>query len=97
MLRNVLLRSDIEREAGGKLRRHRLNLSLALEGNLRQGEVRIEAVKEKVSLLPMNLTVLSSLRETAKLYTTHYSTMIEGNHLKSAEVAGLTPEALQAL
>ena len=37
--------------------------------------MRIEAAKEKVALLPVNPTVLASLRETAKLYTTHYSKM----------------------
>jgi len=48
--------------------------------------MRIEAAKEKVTLLPVNPTVLASLRETAKLYTTHYSTMIEGNQLKPDEI-----------
>lgn len=48
--------------------------------------MRIEAAKEKASLLPVNPTVLASLRETAKLYTTHYSTMIEGNQLSPEEV-----------
>lgn len=48
--------------------------------------MRIEAAKQKVSLLPVNPSVLASLRETAKLYTTHYSTMIEGNRLDSEEV-----------
>lgn len=48
--------------------------------------MRIEAVKEKVGTLPVNPTVLASLRETAKLYTTHYSTMIEGNQLKLEEI-----------
>ena len=48
--------------------------------------MRIEAAKEKASLLPLNPTVLKSLRETAKLYTTHYSTMIEGNQLEPNEV-----------
>lgn len=48
--------------------------------------MRIEAAKEKVALLPVNPTVLASLRETAKLYTTHYSTMIEGNQLQPLEV-----------
>ena len=48
--------------------------------------MRIEAAKEKVNLLPVNPTVLASLRETAKLYTTHYSTMIEGNQLDANEV-----------
>lgn len=48
--------------------------------------MRIEAAKEKVSLLPINPRVLVSLRETAKLYTTHYSTMIEGNRLDAEQV-----------
>lgn len=48
--------------------------------------MRIEAAKEKASMLPINPTVLASLRETAKLYTTHYSTMIEGNSLKPEEI-----------
>jgi Fic family protein len=48
--------------------------------------MRIEAAKEKVALLPVNPTVLASLRQTAKLYTTHYSTMIEGNQLQPDEI-----------
>lgn len=48
--------------------------------------MRIEAAKQKTNLLPLNPTILSSLRETAKLYTTHYSTMIEGNQLTPEEI-----------
>ncbi len=48
--------------------------------------VRIEAVKQKILHLPLTPTVLSSLRETARLYTTHYSTMIEGNRLGPDQV-----------
>lgn len=48
--------------------------------------MRIEAAKQKVSLLPVNPKVIASLRETAKLYTTHYSTMIEGNRLDPGQV-----------
>jgi Fic family protein len=48
--------------------------------------MRIEAVKEKVLYLPLNSTVLLSLRETARLYTTHYSTMIEGNRLDPDQI-----------
>ncbi len=47
---------------------------------------RIELAKERVSHLPLTPTVLTSLRETARLYTTHYSTMIEGNRLSPGEV-----------
>lgn len=43
--------------------------------------MQIENTRQKVLHLPLNPLVLSSLRETARLYTTHYSTMIEGNRL----------------
>lgn len=48
--------------------------------------LRIEAIKERISHLPLTPTVLSSLRETARLFTTHYSTMIEGNRLEPNQV-----------
>ncbi len=48
--------------------------------------MRIEAAKQKVYLLPVNPSVITSLRETAKLYTIHYSTMIEGNRLDPEQV-----------
>lgn len=51
-----------------------------------QNLLRIEAAKERVNLLPMNPIILASLRETAKLYTTHYSTMIEGNNLEPDQI-----------
>src|SRR5580658_1975731 len=48
--------------------------------------MRIEAAKEKAMHLPLTPTVLASLRETARLYTTHYSTMIEGNRLEPNQI-----------
>lgn len=48
--------------------------------------VRIEAARQKILHLPLTPMVLSSLRETARLYTTHYSTMIEGNRLDPDQV-----------
>ncbi len=48
--------------------------------------MRIEATKQKILHLPLTPTVLISLRETARLYTTHCSTMIEGNRLDSDQV-----------
>jgi Fic family protein len=48
--------------------------------------LRIEAAREKVLHLPLTPTVLISLRETARLYTTHYSTMIEGNKLNPNQI-----------
>lgn len=49
----------------------------------------IERVKEGIKTLPINPTLLASLRETAKLQTIHYSTQIEGNRLTQDEVKDL--------
>ncbi len=46
----------------------------------------IERMKEEVKHLPLTPKVIASLRESAKLMTTHYSTMIEGNQLTTNEV-----------
>ena len=48
--------------------------------------MKIAAIKERVFLLPLTPRVLASLRETARLYTTHYSTMIEGNKLELDQI-----------
>jgi Fic family protein len=49
--------------------------------------MRIEAVKQSIQTLPMTRRVLEHLRETARLFSTHYSTMIEGNRLTQEEVS----------
>lgn len=54
--------------------------------NMASSLVRIESAKEKINYLPMTPSVLASLRETARLYTTHYSTMIEGNRLEPDQI-----------
>ncbi len=54
--------------------------------NMAKCLLRIESAKEKVNYLPMSPGVLASLRETARLYTTHYSTMIEGNRLEPDQI-----------
>jgi Fic family protein len=48
--------------------------------------MRIEAVRHAFERLPVNVALLASLRQTARLLTTHYSTQIEGNRLTKAEV-----------
>lgn len=48
--------------------------------------MRIEAAKVKVLHLPLTVSMLLSLRETARLYTTHYSTMIDGNRLEPKQI-----------
>ncbi len=46
----------------------------------------IERNKEAINFLPITAKVIASLRETARLMTTHYSTQIEGNALTQEEV-----------
>lgn len=46
----------------------------------------IEASRQAVIELPINVEVLASLRQTARLAATHYSTQIEGNRLTRAQV-----------
>lgn len=48
--------------------------------------MRIEAVKQAIEALPITPRLLASLRETARLFSTHYSTMIEGNLLTKEQV-----------
>lgn len=57
-------------------------ITASLANNL----MRIEAARQKAFYLPLNAVVLKSLRETARLYTTHYSTMIEGNQLDPEQI-----------
>ena len=47
----------------------------------------IEASRQTVASLPVSAQLLTSLRESARLNTTHYSTQIEGNRLTQEEVA----------
>jgi hypothetical protein len=49
--------------------------------------MRIEAAKQAVEHLPITMAVLTSLRESSRLFSTHYSTMIEGNRLTQEQVA----------
>jgi Fic family protein len=64
----------------------KFSLNYTITPKVANSLMRIEAAKEKILHLPLTPTVLSSLRETARLYTTHYSTMIEGNRLVPDQV-----------
>ena len=54
--------------------------------------MRIEAVKQAIVDLPITPRVLANLRESARLFATHYSTTIEGNRLTQEQVAGVIGE-----
>ena len=51
--------------------------------------MRIEAAKQSLQYLPITPNVLTRLRETARLNSTHYSTLIEGNQLTEHEVSSV--------
>lgn len=46
----------------------------------------IESLRARVDRLPVTPRLIASLRESARLLSTHYSTQIEGNRLSAAEV-----------
>ena len=49
--------------------------------------MRIEAARQAIQHLPITPSVLASLHESSRLFSTHYSTMIEGNRLTQEQVA----------
>src|ERR1039457_1867069 len=51
------------------------------------GLMRMEALKQAIQALPITPRVVANLRETARLFSTHYSTLIEGNRLTQGQVA----------
>lgn len=55
--------------------------------------MRIEASRQAVADLPIVPNVLASLRRTARLRSTHYSTMIEGNRLSEDQVKTVLEES----
>jgi hypothetical protein len=62
------------------------NPAFTITPALANGLMRIEAVKQAIQTLPITPRVLANLRETARLFSTHYSTMIEGNRLTQEQV-----------
>src|SRR6266446_8896215 len=63
------------------------NPTFAITPAMASALMRIEAVKQAIQTLPITPRVLANLRETARLFSTHYSTMIEGNRLTREQVA----------
>src|SRR5436190_4182198 len=46
----------------------------------------IEACRQAIIRLPLTVPMLESLRKTARLLSTHFSTQIEGNKLSPSQV-----------
>ena len=64
----------------------RFNPTFTITPTMARALMRIEAVKQTIQTLPITPRVLANLRETARLFSTHYSTMIEGNRLTQEQV-----------
>lgn len=69
--------------------------SFTITAGIANDLMRIEAVRQSIQDLPITPRVLANLRETARLYSTHYSTMIEGNRLTHQQVAKVIAEGQQ--
>ncbi len=61
--------------------------TFTITAKVAQALMRIEGAKQSLQHLPITPQLLATLRETARLYSTHYSTMIEGNRLTQEQVA----------
>jgi Fic family protein len=57
-----------------------------ITAEIARGLMRIEAAAQAVEMLPITPRAMAHLRDTARLYSTHYSTMIEGNRLTQVQV-----------
>ncbi len=70
------------------------NPQFTITAKLASTLMQIEASRQAIEHLPITPTVLATLRETARLYSTHYSTMIEGNRLTQEQVAQVIEEQI---
>lgn len=57
-----------------------------ISNRIAQALMRIEGARRSIDFLPITPQLLITLRETARLYSTHYSTLIEGNRLTQEQV-----------
>jgi Fic family protein len=73
-------------------KRSSFNPNFTITPAIATGLMRIEAVKQAIRTLPITPRVLENLRETARLFSTHYSTVIEGNRLTREQVAQVIGE-----
>ena len=61
--------------------------NFCITGRIAKALMAIEADRQIVAGLPLTVPMLDSLRRTARLLSTHYSTRIEGNKLTAVQVA----------
>ena len=58
----------------------------SISGTTATALMAIEADRQAIDALPLTVRMLDSLRTTARLISTHYSTQIEGNRLTASQV-----------
>ena len=64
----------------------KFNPQYTITASIANNILKIEQIKEQIKNLPVTPHLMASLRESAQLTTTHYSTQIEGNRLTQEEV-----------
>ena len=64
----------------------KFNPTYTINERLIKNLLEIERHKEAIDVLPITTRLFTSLRETSRLQSTHYSTQIEGNRLTQQEV-----------
>lgn len=55
--------------------------NFTINNNILTALVEIEKIKDKIKNYQITPTIIKTLRESVKLQSIHYSTMIEGNRL----------------
>ena len=63
----------------------KFNPQYTITASIANNILKIEQIKEQIKNLPVTPHLMASLRESAQLTTTHYSTQIEGNRLTKEE------------
>jgi len=75
----------MERKPGGA-EKNSFKPKYSITPKIADALMRIAALKEAIHNLPITPQLIKTLRETARLQSTHYSTQIEGNRLTQKEV-----------
>ena len=60
--------------------------NFTINNNILNALIEIEQIKDKIKNYQITPTIIKTLRESVKLQSIHYSTMIEGNRLTQQEV-----------
>ena len=68
------------------MKKFNFNPKYTITNSIANNILKIEQLKERIKNLPVTPHLMASLRESARLITTHYSTQIEGNRLTQEQV-----------